>query len=377
MPPLEELEYWSEEVSIAFAELSRPQAEVLALYSYGMSLTKQSGQSVVSVFLAMLLGLKVGNLRQRFRELTYEREQKQGEKRCELEVKSLFAPLLSWVLKQWSDKRQVVLGVDVTYLKDRYTILCISVLYRQTAIPVAWKVLQGNPKGEWHPLWDELLASLAPAVPKNAQVLVLLDSGLYSKRLFEVIRQQHWHPFMRIREQGYYKRPTSKHWQPLNQLAYRGMEPLAFNVHCFKGDPLEAVLWVQWDQKHNQACLVLSDLAPRQVKGDPYPLRSWIEAGFKDFKRGALQWQHSKILLAPRMERLILVMTLALFHLIRLGSTGLDEVLLPSDPTLRLSVVTLGWLRLLAFTIRHLPLTERFFLPYRLPAFYPSQKTYP
>jgi hypothetical protein len=377
MPTPQELEYWIEEVSIGLPNLSKAQAEVLALYSYGMSMTKQCGQTVVVVFMALLLGLKAGNIRQRFRELNYEREKKRGKKRCEVEVSAQFSALLKWVLNQWHEKGHVVLGVDVTYLRDRHTILCISVLYRQTAIPVAWKVLPGNTKGEWHPLWVELLSKIAPAIPKNYQVLVLLDSGLYSKRLFDVIGSYDWHPFMRIREQGYYQRSDSPLWYDLKDVARRGMTPTAFDVHCFKGDTLAAVLWVQWDQCHDQACLVLSDLAPQHVKGNPYPLRSWIEAGFKDFKRGGLHWEHTKTADPARMERLILVMAIALLHLVRLGSTGLDQVTLPSDPAHKLSVVTYGWLRLLVAAIRDIPLTEHAFLPYLIPHFYPSQKTYP
>jgi hypothetical protein len=70
MPTPQELEYWCEEVSIAFAELSHPQAQVLALYSYGMAMTKRCGQTIVVVFRGLRLGVKAGTLRQRFKEVT-------------------------------------------------------------------------------------------------------------------------------------------------------------------------------------------------------------------------------------------------------------------------------------------------------------------
>jgi hypothetical protein len=286
MPNPQELEYWLEEVSIALPQLSQSQARVLALYSYGMAMTRQCGQTIVSVFLALLLGVKSQNVRQRLKECLYEARQKRGQQRCEVCVVAQFAPLLRWVLKQWVRHKQVVLGVDVTYLKDRSTILCISVLYGQTAIPVAWKVLAGNAKGAWHPHWLALLAVLAPALPVSYRVLLLLDRGLYSKRLFEAIRGYHWHPFMRIRAQGCYQRPGWRCWHDLKTVAYRGMMATSRRVRCFKGDPLVAVLWIAWDRQHPEPCLLLSDLAPRQVKGNPYPMRMWIEAGFKDFKRG-------------------------------------------------------------------------------------------
>jgi hypothetical protein len=223
----------------------------------------------------------------------------------------------------------------------------------------------------------DLLAQIADALPKKYQVLVLFDRGLYSKRLFNAVRAYAWHPFMRIRTQGCYKRRNSRHWHALKQLAFRGMKPTTLRVDCFKGDPLAAVLWLQWDADADEPCLLLSDLAPKQVKGNPYPLRMWIEASFKDFKRGGFHWEQSKIPDAARMERLILVMAVAITHLIRIGTGALADIPSPSDPAHRLSLVTLGWLRLLAYSILDLPLTETSFSPYLFPAFHPRKNTYP
>lgn len=377
MPNPQELEYWSEEVSIAFPQMSRSQAQVLALYSYGMAMTQRCGQTVVCVFLALLLGLKSQNMRQRLKEFTYEAQQKRGQQRRELSIEAQFEPLTAWVLKQWRDKRKLVLGVDVTYLKDRYSILCISVLYGQTAIPIAWKVLPGNTKGEWHPCWLALFAQIAPAIPESTKVLLLFDRGLYSKRLFNAVRGYAWHPFMRIGEQGLYKRAQSTNWQALKHVAYRGMSPKAFRVHCFKGDTLEAYLWVEWDAEQDEACLLLSDLAPKQVKGNPYPLRMWIEAGFKDCKRGGFHLEQSKIPDPARLERLLFVIAVALLHLIRLGTGLLTKKTCSSVPMRRLSLVTLGWLHLLVSTIQDIPLIESGFQPYDLPPFLITEKTYP
>ena len=103
----------------------------------------------------------------------------------------------------------------------------------------------------------------------------------------------------------------------------------------------------------------------------------WLESGFKDFKRGGFRWEQSKIPDPLRMERLIMVMAVALFHLIRLGTGALITIPLASDPAHHLSLVTLGWLRLLAYSIRDLPLTETLFSLYAFPSFFPRNKTYP
>jgi hypothetical protein len=367
MPYPTELDYWTEEVSTEFAQLSRTQAKVLALYSYGMAMTQHSGQTIVSTFLGLLLGQSIANLRQRLREWTYEGAQKRGEQRRTVEVAGHFAGLLSLILRYWHKPKQLVLALDVTYLRDRHTILTVSVVYRGCAIPVAWRILSSNQKGEWHPLWVDLVQRLQPAVGLPKQVWVLCDRGLYSKRLFEVIHMGGWHPVMRIRPQGRYRRPQGKHWHALERIAFRGMNSICRRVVCFKGDPLVCTLWVQWPAQYDEPCLMLTDLAPRQLTGNPYALRIWIECGFKDLKRGGLHWEQCKITDPQRMERLLFIMALALFWLIRQGSAQADELL--TDATLPpLSCATLGWLSTLVCAIQHRPLPFAYFSPYSFPS---------
>jgi hypothetical protein len=356
--------------------MSRTQARVLALYSYGMAMTQHSGQTIVSTFLSLLLGHAVGNLRQRLREWTYEGTHKRGAKRRTVEVQGHFACLLRLIVRYWRAPKQLVLALDVTYLRDRYTILTVSVVYRQCAIPVAWRVLSGNPKGEWHPMWLALLACIQPVDNLPRRVWVLCDCGLYSKRLFEAICKAGWHPLMRIRPQGLYRRPQAKRWQALDRIAFRGMQSSARRVVCFKGDPLPCTLWVQWLAAYDEPCLMVTDLTPSQLKGNPYALRGWIESGFKDLKRGGLHWEQCKITDPHRMERLLFIMALALFWLIRQGSVQADE-LLADTPLPALSCVTLGWLSLLVHAIQQRPLPFAYFSPYSFPASLSPPDTYP
>lgn len=367
MPYPTELDYWTEEVSTEFAQLSRTQAKVLALYSYGMALTQHSGQTIISSFLGLLLGQSIQNLRQRLREWTYEGAQKRGDKRRTVAVEGHFAALLSLILRYWHKPKQLVLALDVTYLRDRHTILTVSVVYRGCAIPVAWQVLLSNHKGEWHPLWVGLVQRLQPVQGLPGQVWVLCDRGLYSKRLFEVIQKAGWHPVMRIRPQGLYRRPQSKRWQSLDAIAFRGMKSIRRRVVCFKGDPLPCTLWVQWPAQYDEPCLMVTDLAPRQLVGNPYALRIWIECGFKDLKRGGLHWEQCKITDPQRMERLLFIMALALFWLIRQGSVQADE-LLADAPLPALSCATLGWLSTLVCAIQQRPLPFAYFSPYSFPS---------
>jgi hypothetical protein len=113
-------------------------------------------------------------LRQRLRELTYESRAKRGAKRRELEVRSCFAPLLGWVLSKFDgQQRQLVLAMDVTHLRDGFTILAVSVVLAGCAIPVAWHIQDSHQSGEWKPIWRQPLAALQPAVSRSWQVAIL------------------------------------------------------------------------------------------------------------------------------------------------------------------------------------------------------------
>lgn len=333
-------------------------AMVLTLYSFGMVMTRQSGITTIATFLGLLLDQSPASLRQRLREWNYEADQKRGQQRRTLDVSASFVWLLRWVMQDFALERQLVLGMDVTYLGERFTILCISVLYGGCAIPVAWRILPGNTKGEWHPLWVELLNQLTPAVQGGWQVFVLTDRGLYSKRLFRAIKQRGWHPMMRIRAQGLCRRERHKTWKALDRLARPGMGIWCQRMVCFKGDPLVCTLLIQWDARYHEACLIVTDLPPAQVRHNLYGLRVWIEAGFKDLKRGGLHWEQTKMTDAARAERLWLVLAVAVLWLVRTGDAA--HLLwqthrrnpLPPSP---LSCMTLGWLTLLVAALRRPP----------------------
>ncbi len=177
------LSSWKEEVSSAFAHLSKAQVRGLVLWSAGMALTGSSGISQISALLAQVLEQKEGTVFQRRREWYLDAPHKRGDHRRELDVSSCFAPLLCWIVQRWAgEDRRLALALDASTLGDRWTVLSISVLVRGCAIPVAWKVVGAHAKGSWRPYWEELLERLKGSVPADWQVLVLADRGLYARQ---------------------------------------------------------------------------------------------------------------------------------------------------------------------------------------------------
>src|SRR5438477_12617153 len=193
------------EVRRLLPSLSRAQANVLGELVFAMLMVDGCGMTRICSYVSELLDQAMNTLRQKYREIYYEKEAKAGVKqgRCkrrELVVEELFADLLRGVLKDWQGPKTLVLALDASTLTDRFTVLSISVVYRGGGIRVAWTMQQGHQEGEWRPHWERMLALLAEAVPAEWKVLVMADRGLYAAWLFEAIPAKGWHPFLRVKQ---------------------------------------------------------------------------------------------------------------------------------------------------------------------------------
>lgn len=66
--------------------------------------------------------------------------------------------------------------------------------------------------------------------------------------------------------------------------------------------------------------VVITDLPAAEANIAWYALRAWIEASFKDIKRGGWGWHHSKMREASRVERIWLAMAVAFVWTVAVGS---------------------------------------------------------
>jgi len=323
------LSSWKREVSTAFAHLSKAQVLGLVYWSVGIALTGSGGISQISALLAQLLKQKEGTVFQRLREWYLEAEQKKGDHRRELDVTSCFGPLLGWIIRLWAgNERRIALALDATTLGDRWTVLAVCVVIRGCGIPVAWKVIGAHAKGSWRPYWEGLLEHLQGRIPTDWQVLVLADRGLYARWLFEAIVEKGWHPFLRInlgvkaRAAGESDFDWISRWVPTPGTGWQGV------VECFVGKKsrLACTLLMQWQEGYEHPWAILTDLAPDAANVAWYGLRSWVECGFKDFKRGGFGWHHEKMQDAGRVERLWLAMAVAMVWMVSLGTQAESQL---------------------------------------------------
>jgi len=311
---------WTQVVTTQLPHLSKPQATVLALWSFGIVLAGACGTTLVTRVLAKRQGCKADAVRQRLREWYWDADAKHGSQRQSLEVQSCFGPLLAWIVRWWpASEKRLALALDATDLGERFTLLVISVLYRGCAIPVAWHVLPAKQAGSWQPHWARLLRALETYVPRDWLVLVLADRGLYSRRLFRVVKRLHWHPFFRINAQGSYRLVRTHDWQPLRSLPGGVDTRWAQRVICFRQQSLGCTLLAYQAAGYDERWLVVSDLPVAQAQIGWYSLRVWIECGFKHFKSKGWQWQRTHMTDPRRVERHWLALAVATLWCVSVG----------------------------------------------------------
>src|SRR5262249_17697194 len=209
LPRSQPLDRWTDPVRAAFPDLSRPQATVWALDSFGLILAQRCGLSGVVTALVPVRGVGFHTLGSRLPEFSQPAAAQSGRRRDELDVTTGFAPLLAGILQGWQSTPWA-LAWDATSLGDCFPVLSIGVVSRGQAIPVAGKVRHANGPHPWKPEWIAWLRLFAGLVPPGHTVIVMTDRALYARGLDQEIVSSGWHPVMRITKLSKFRKGRSK-----------------------------------------------------------------------------------------------------------------------------------------------------------------------
>lgn len=331
----------AEALATCLPTLTRTQRQGLTLWVYGTILAGSACQTAVIAALLPLYGVRAAAaLRQALREWLADGADKAVPCRAQVDVAACFPGLLGWVVRWWHGTT-LALAVDATQLGDRVVVLTVSVLYRGTALPVAWHVLPANQPGSWMPPILALLDRLAPAVPPAWTVLVLADRGLWSPRLWDALRAMGWHPLLRVQRHATFRPVGQRRRQRADTLvpgpghAWVG----AGTAFAAPTDRRDGTLVVVWDADQTEPWVLLTDLPPEGIGPAWYGLRTWIELGFRSLKRMGWHWERTRRTDPDRVARHWLVLAVATLWVMATGTREEDAVRLGRAPAnLRVAV---------------------------------------
>ena len=233
-----------------------------------------------------------------------------------LESSAILEPFAQTVLEEAARNGQtVILSLDQTDLGDRFAVLMLAVQVGDRSLPLVWRVEAGTANigfaGQ-----QALLERVRGWLPARAAVLLLGDRFYPSAQWFAWLHQYGWQ--YRLRLKGNLTVDTGSWEATTGELAHGVTERYLPDVRLFtSGVPTN---WgILHEAGHEEPWIIAMECSPTTAAVRDYGARWVIEPTFADFKSRGFQLEDTQLQAPDRLDRLILIMTLAMYWCVSVG----------------------------------------------------------
>src|SRR5436190_3173930 len=314
MNPLGIWQGWSQEVGRLLPGIGVWQQRALALFSLGVASAKHCGTARVA---AVVPGsATVPSTTRRFERLLANER---------LDVRTARAAIGAAVLEQ-ARGQTIWLALDETHQGQTATgarlgMLALRVLYRERAVPLAWVCYEpGAAPAPFPELIAALIDEVAALVPPETRVVLMTDRGLSWPSVVDQCRRGGWSFLLRVQRQTRV-RTTDGRTRALGDLAPRPGTRWRGTGCVFKDAGWRDVNVVAvWRRGDDQSWLLVTDLPPTWQRTTDYGHRMDEEESFRDDKSSGFDWDHRRVRNPAHMDRLLLVLQLAVCFVLAQGT---------------------------------------------------------
>ena len=109
--------------------------------------------------------------------------------------RAIYQHVVTQALREWGDAR-ITLALDTTLLFKRWCVICVSLVYRGRALPLAWRVLRHGSSMVKTDDIHTVLASvqcLLAQLPDVEEVCINADRGFFDQDLMADFTAYGWH----------------------------------------------------------------------------------------------------------------------------------------------------------------------------------------
>lgn len=269
------------------------------------------GQTPNTVELANLLPLETD--RQDMREQWLRRLLKNPLLSCA----AVIEPFAQAELRKAARNGQVLLlSLDQTDLGERMAVLMVALRVGERALPLVWLAEEGAANVGFEGQ-RKLLEQVRAWLPEGARVVLSADRFYPSSDLFDWINAQGWGYRLRLKgnllaDTGHGDETTT------GELAQGVKEAYLVGVRLFARGVMTN-LGILHEAGHPEPWIIAMDCVPTRAAVLDYGSRWAIEPMFSDFKGRGFELEDSQLRHADRLERLILVMALAMYWCVGVG----------------------------------------------------------
>ena len=244
-----------------------------------------------------------------------------------IDTDHVMAPFAREVLRNASrGGRQLVLIIDQSKANDSQQAIVVAVRVGGRSLPIAWRVKETEGAIGFAEQRAALETALA-LLPADVRVVLMGDRFYGSPDLIAWCRSKGWD--WRLRLKGELLVFEGGGESTVAECFARG-ERMLTDVEL-TGKRVRTNIGMVHEDGHPEPWFIAMSDAPTTAKTFDYGLRWGIEAMFSDFKSRGFGLEDSQLQRTDRMDRLILVMTLALYWAVSTGMWAAENAALPVE----------------------------------------------
>jgi hypothetical protein len=228
---------------------------------------------------------------------------------------AVMAPYGREVLARLCERGQrIVLLIDQTQANERHQVVMVAARLGGRALPLAWRVKETQGAIGFAEQ-REVLEAVARLLPEGVKPVVMGDRFYGSPDLIAWCAGHDWDWRLRLKQDLLVFEQGGE--TTLAECFGRG-EHLLAGIEL-TGKRVRTRVAMVHEAGHPEPWIIALSQAPSVPKAFDYGLRWGIEAMFSDFKSRGFGLEDSQIRIPGRLDRLILVMALALFWAVSTG----------------------------------------------------------
>ena len=235
---------------------------------------------------------------------------------------AVMASFAAQVARELSARGQtLIVMMDQSHINGLNEVLMVSLRFRDRALPVAWRV-KPTQGGIGFDVQEELLAAVKRMLPEECPILLCADRFYGTPALVNWCGAAGWD--YRIRLKSNLRLTHGGGEMTTGEVLALAPEGLIGASLC--GTSAATNIFALHEAGHPEPWIIAMGAKPGRVACLDYGLRWGIEAMFSDYKSRGFGLMQSQIQRPDRLEKLILIMTIAMYWAV---SCGLEEEAAP------------------------------------------------
>ncbi len=241
-------------------------------------------------------------------------------------VDDVMAPFAREVLaRSAADGQTLVVMIDQSKVNDAHQMLMVSLRHGERALPLAWRMKRTQGAMGFVEQREVLEAVLA-LLPEGARVMLMGDRFYGSPALIDWCRDQGWGWRLRCK-QDLLVFDKDGGETTLAECFARGEHMLTDVALTHKRARTHVAML--HEEGHSEPWIIALSEPPTTWRAYDYGLRWGIEAMFSDYKTRGFNLEDSQIQRTDRLDRLVMVLSLALYWAV---STGMWDAMKNTTP---------------------------------------------